>query len=103
MQEINIAVIGARGTGRSTFIRRALGLPDTTASSNCSRKWTIDGVPYIVRFLEMSFHDVHVGERNGIKWPETIHDMATPRMDGAITIYDVTNQDSLTKVPEMLS
>lgn len=103
MQDINIAVIGARRAGKSTFIRRALGLPDTTAPSNCSRKWTIDGVPYIVRFLEIYINDLQVEERNIIKWPDTIHDMATPRIDGAVTIYDVTSQDSLTNVPEMLS
>lgn len=103
MQDINIAVIGARGTGKSTFIRRALGLPDSTAPTNCSRKWTIDGVAYVVRFLEMYVNEVHVGERNSIKWPETVHDMATPRIDAAVTIYDVTSQESLSKVPEMLS
>ncbi|KAJ4368876.1 hypothetical protein N0V83_005958 [Neocucurbitaria cava] len=103
MQDINIAVIGAQGTGKSTFIRRALGLPDSTAPTNCSRKWTIDGVAYVVRFLEMYVNEVHVGERNSIKWPETVHDMATPRIDAAVTIYDVTSQESLAKVPEMLN
>jgi hypothetical protein len=103
MQDLNIAVIGARGTGKSAFIRRALGLPDTATTSNCSRRMAIDGVPYVVRCLEMTFNDIHVGERNIIKWPETIHDCATPRMDAAVTIYDVTSQDSLAKVPEMLS
>ena len=103
MQDLNIAVIGARNTGKSTFIRRALGLPDTATTGNCSRKMTIDGGPYMVRFLEMTFNDVHVGERSLIKWPETIHDFATPRMDAAVTIYDVTSQESLAKVPEMLS
>ncbi|KAF1852159.1 ras GEF [Cucurbitaria berberidis CBS 394.84] len=103
MQDINIAVIGAQGSGKSTFIRRALGLPDTSSASNCSRKWTIDGVSYMVRFLEMLANDVHIGERNTIKWPETIHDMPTPRMDAAVTMYDVTSQDSLAKVPELLN
>lgn len=103
MHDINIAVIGARATGKSTFIRRALGLPDATPPANCSRKWTIDSVPYVVRFVEMFIEDVHVGDRNSIKWPETLRDLATPRIDAAITVYDVTSQDSLAKVPEMLS
>jgi energy-coupling factor transporter ATP-binding protein EcfA2 len=101
IQDLNIAVIGARGSGKSTFVRRALGLPETSTTTNCSRRMTIDGTPYIVRFLEMTFNDVHVGDRSIIKWPETIHDFATPRMDAAVTIYDV--QESLGKVPEMLS
>lgn len=63
----------------------------------------IDEGFYLVRFLEMSFNDIHIGDRNNIKWPETIDDLATPRMDGAITLYDVTNQESLARVPEMLS
>jgi GTPase SAR1 family protein len=103
MQDLNLAVLGARGTGKSAFIRRALGLPDTTQPAACTRKWTIDGVPYLVRFLEMSFNDVQIGDRHRIQWPDTCHDMATPRIDAAITLYDVTAQDSLARVPEMLS
>ncbi|KAI8934771.1 hypothetical protein NX059_008459 [Plenodomus lindquistii] len=103
MQDINIAIIGATGAGKSTFTRRALGLSDKTASSNCVRKWTIDGTAYMVRFLEMSIDDLHAGERNTVAWPATMHDIATPRMDGAVTIYDVTSQDSLAKVPQTLN
>lgn len=103
MQDINIAVLGARGTGKSVFIRRALNLPNTVTSAICTRKMTIDGGYFVVRFLEMSFNDVHIGDRNDIKWPETIDNFATPRIDGAVTIYDVTNQESLAKVPEMLN
>jgi len=103
MQELNMAVIGARGSGRSTFIRRTLGLPDTATTTNCSRTIAIDGAPYLVRFLEMTFDDVHLAERCIIKWPDTVHDCATPRIDAALTLYDVTNQESLGKVPDMLS
>ncbi|KAL7773402.1 hypothetical protein CFE70_003366 [Pyrenophora teres f. teres 0-1] len=103
MQELNMAVIGARGSGRSTFIRRALGLPDTATTSNCSRTIAIDGSPYLVRFLEMTSDHVHLTERCIIKWPETVHDSATPRIDAAVILYDVTNSDSLGKVPDMLS
>ncbi|KAF2190778.1 ras GEF [Zopfia rhizophila CBS 207.26] len=103
MQDINIAVLGARGTGKSIFIRRALNLPNTISSAICTRKMAIDGGYYIVRFLEMSFNEIHIGERNSIKWPETIDDLATPRIDGAVTIYDVTSNESLTQVPEMLN
>ncbi|KAH6618460.1 ras guanine nucleotide exchange factor domain-containing protein [Boeremia exigua] len=103
LQDLTFAVLGARGAGKSTFIRRALGLPDATAAAACTRKWTIDGAPYLVRFLEMSFNDVQIGDRHHVKWPETIHDMATPRIDGAVTLYDVTSEGSLARVPEMLN
>ncbi|KAF2793913.1 ras GEF [Melanomma pulvis-pyrius CBS 109.77] len=103
MQDINIAVLGARGAGKSVFIRRAMNLPSAVTSAICTRKMTIDGGYYIVRFLEMSFNEIHVGERNTIKWPETMDDLATPRIDGAVTLYDVTSKESLTRVPEMLN
>ena len=103
MHTVNIAVIGAPGIGKSTFIRRALGLPDSTPPNHCSRKWTIDGIPYIVRFLELLLEDVHIGDRSFVKWPETIHGMPIQRMDGVVTMYDVTTQKSLLNVPEMLS
>ena len=103
MQDINIAVLGARGAGKSVFIRRAMNLPSAVTSAICTRKMTIDGGYYIVRFLEMSFNEIHIGERNTIKWPETMDDMATPRIDGAVTIYDVTSQESLARVPGTLS
>jgi predicted GTPase len=103
MQHLNIAVIGAPASGKSTFVRRTLGLPDTATTTHCSRRMTIDGIPYMVTLLDMTFNDVHVGDRNIIKWPETTHDSATPRIDAAITLYDVTNHESLAKVPDMLS
>jgi ABC-type dipeptide/oligopeptide/nickel transport system ATPase component len=103
MQDLNIAVVGVRGSGKSTFSRRALGLPETAPAGNCSRRMTVDGTAYVVRFFEMTFSDMHVGERNTIKWPETINGCVTPRMHAAIILYDVTNQESLANVPEMFS
>lgn len=102
MQEINVAVLGARGSGKSTFIRRALNLPNAGPGAVCTRKMTIDGGLYAVRFLEMSISDVQIRDRNCIEWPEAVDDMVTPRIDGAITIYDVTSDKSLARVPEVL-
>lgn len=105
MQDLNIAVLGARGSGKSTFIRRALNLPEAGAAAAYTRKMTIDGGYYVVRFLEIPFDDVHIGAGNNIKWPHTgsTDELGAPRVDGAVTIYDVTSQESLARVPEMLS
>jgi ABC-type Mn2+/Zn2+ transport system ATPase subunit len=102
MQDLNIAVLGTRGTGKSTFIRRALNLPDTGSSSACTRKMTIDGGYYMVRFVEMAFDHVQIGTSNTIRWPDSIDDVEVPRIDGAVTMYDVTNKLSLKLVPEIL-
>jgi GTPase SAR1 family protein len=102
MLDINIAVLGARGAGKSSFIRRALDQPNTASPAVTARKMNIDGSVYVVRFLEMSFAEVSIGDRNTINWPEKVGTFAKPRIDGAITIYDVTSQSSLANVPEML-
>lgn len=103
MQDLNIAVLGARGSGKSLFIRRALNLPQPVPSAIATRRMRIDEGFYVVRFLEMTFNDIHIGERNTVKWPGTIDDYATPRIDGAVAIYDVTRAESLTQVPEISS
>lgn len=102
MQDINVAVLGAHGSGKSTFIRHALNLPNAASGSISTRKMTIDGGLYVVRFLEMSIQDVQVRDQNSIKWPESLQDLPTPRIDGAVTIYDVTSEQSLARVPEIL-
>jgi ABC-type cobalamin/Fe3+-siderophores transport system ATPase subunit len=102
MQDINIAVLGARSSGKSTFIRHALNLPTAAPGAVRTRKMTIDGGLYVVRFLEMAFADVQVRDHDGVAWPHTLENVPTPRIDGAITIYDVTSEQSLARVPEIL-
>ncbi|KAH3910147.1 hypothetical protein HBI56_223230 [Parastagonospora nodorum] len=103
MLDMNIAVIGAPGTGKTTFMQKALGLADTTPPTQCHRKWTIDNIPYVVRFVELKIDDIHVKPGNVIEWPKAADDAAPPRIDGAITMYDVTVKESLAGVPELMS
>ena len=103
MQDINIGVMGVHDAGKSSFIRRALNIPNTASPNIASRKMLIDGVSYVVRLLELSFSEIYIGEGNRIKWPDTIDGYATPRIDGAIIIYNVMNLQSLERVPETLS
>ncbi|OCL08956.1 ras GEF, partial [Glonium stellatum] len=103
MQDINIGVIGAHGVGKSSFIRRALSPQSITSPNIGSRKMLIDGASYVVRLLELSFSEIYTGEGNCIKWPDTIDDYATPRIDGAVMIYDVTSMESLDRVPDTLN
>jgi ABC-type dipeptide/oligopeptide/nickel transport system ATPase component len=103
MLDMNIAVIGASSSGKSSFMRKALGLPETTPPAMCHRKWTMDGIPYVVRLVELKIDDIHVKPGNIIEWPKTAYSVAVPRIDGAITVYDVTVKESLAGVPEMMS
>lgn len=103
MPEINIGVLGARKVGKSTFIQRILDLKLPSSNAMSARKLAIDGHLYMVRLVELPFDDIDVDNGDCISWPDTISDLAMPRIDGAYVLYDVTNKESLTLVPETLS
>ncbi|KAI7518597.1 hypothetical protein KC317_g22856, partial [Hortaea werneckii] len=94
LTEINIAVIGAEGVGKSTFVQRALDLPHLPDSPAAERKLPVDDGEYLVRLLELPIDDVYVDDDDTVGWPDTIGDKMLPRIDGAITLYDVQDKDS---------
>ncbi|KAK4985856.1 hypothetical protein LTR66_008054 [Elasticomyces elasticus] len=101
--EINIAVVGARGVGKSTFVLRALDLPMPVSCAVAARQIPINGSTYLVRLLEVPFDNVELQDDDTIKWPDTIDDLVMPRIDGTVTMYDVNNKESLALIPEMLN
>lgn len=103
MPELNIAVVGNAGVGKSTFVQNALGLPFPLTSEAAERMIPLEGGTYLVRLLELSIDDVDIDEDGTFNWPETIGDKRMPRVDGALTLWDVTDKDSLEDIPEMLS
>lgn len=103
LQQINIAVIGAEGVGKSTFVQKALDLPHLPPSQVVERKIPIDGTVYLVRLLELPMDDVDIDDDDKVSWPDTIEHNVMPSVDGALTLYDVNDKDSLEHVPEMLS
>ncbi|KAL5118206.1 hypothetical protein ACEQ8H_003878 [Pleosporales sp. CAS-2024a] len=103
MLDMNIALIGAPDTGKTTFMQKALAVADEAPSPQCHRRWTIDSIPYMVRFVELNMDDIHPKPGNAIEWPKTANDAPFPRIDGAILVYDVTVKESLAGVPEVMS
>ncbi|KAK5136832.1 hypothetical protein LTR08_001754 [Meristemomyces frigidus] len=103
LQEINIAVIGAEGVGKSTFVQKAFDLPCLPPSLAAERRIPIDGSAYLVRLLEVPIDDVYVDDDDTVGWPDTIEDKVMPRIDGAIAMYDVQDKGSFDDVPEVLS
>lgn len=90
--------------GKSTFVQKALDLPYPPPSARVERRLTWDSVVYLVRFLEIPIEDVDIDEDDDtISWPETIERRMTPRVHGALTLYDVKDKSSLDHVPEVLS
>jgi len=103
MEEINIAVLGSPQVGKSTFIQRAFDLRSLPDSPFTSRKMSIDGNVYVVRLVELTHDDLDLDEHKRICWPDNVDGSPVPVIDGAFTLYDVLNRDSLGQIPETLS
>lgn len=102
-EDINIGVIGDNGVGKTRFIDRAFDLRSRAAGRTATRKMSIDGTVYTVRLLEIPFEELDIEHDDRICWPEKIDDSPAPRIDGALMLYDVMNQESLAQVPGMLN
>jgi hypothetical protein len=98
--EVNIAVVGSIGVGKSSFIQQSLNLAahPTTAVSSC--RISVDSASFLVRMLECQLEDVIIDKDNKVTWPT---DPRIPAIDAACTLYDVSNKDSYQDVPVFLS
>lgn len=104
MSVINVAVIGAEGVGKTTFLQKALDLPSRPRAPSAEQKILHQSTPYLVRLLEIPIGAVNVDDDDdSICWPDTIGNRMTPKIDGALTLYDVKDKSSLDQVPEVLS
>lgn len=101
MQDINICLLGDNGVGKSAFIQRAFDIQTTVPSTITSRKMSVDGNVYTVRLLELSFSDITIDDGGRLIWPNIINDLQV-RIDGALALYDIMNQESLRHIPETL-
>ncbi|KAK3947809.1 ras guanine nucleotide exchange factor domain-containing protein [Pseudoneurospora amorphoporcata] len=96
MASINIAVIGAYGAGKSSFVQRAFRLQRPPELNVSTLRMEIDGTRCLVTLVELDldgFKDLDPGQ--SIQWPKQIDGHMVPRMDGALILYDVTNTDSV--------
>ena len=103
MSDINIAVIGSNGVGKSTLIQRALGLRALPTSIASSLRMSVDNVVYTVSLIELDLESFDVVPDRRIQWPKQINGHIVPRMDGALLLYDVMNRESITELPQTLS
>lgn len=103
MADINIAVIGSVGVGKSTFIQRALGLRGPPTSNISGARMSVDNVPYTVTLIELDLETFDLVADKRIQWPKQINGHIVPRMDGAFLLYDVMNRESIIELPPTLS
>ena len=103
MYDINIAIIGSGGCGKSTLIQRALGLRNLPTSSASSARMSVDNVEYTVSLIELDLESFDIARDRRIEWPKQINGNIVPRMDGALLLYDVMNRESIAALPQTLS
>ena|SRR6187402_788847 len=103
MSDINIAVIGSAGVGKSSLIQRALGLRVLPTSSASSLRMSVDNVVYTVSLIELDLESFDIVPDRRIQWPKQINGHIVPRMDGALLLYDVMNRESIAELPQTLS
>jgi len=96
MQEVNIAVVGARGIGKSTFIQNAFGLSVKPEEHSVQRPMVLERIVYHCRLIEVQLDDLDVDDDGQkICWPENVGESFLPRIDGMFLLYNAQNQESM--------
>ncbi|KAK1761387.1 ras guanine nucleotide exchange factor A [Echria macrotheca] len=103
MEPINIAIIGANGVGKSSFVHRVLRTPRPPNHNVTTFRQDMDGVARIVTLVELDLEGFEVDPSQPIQWPKQIDGHILPRMDGALILYDVTNKESVRDLHSTLS
>lgn len=99
MESFNIAVIGATGVGKSSFVQRVLGLTRPPISNASSVRMVVDNVTHMVTLLELDLEYFELNPSQPIHWPKQINGHIVPRVDAALTLYDVMNQETISELP----
>jgi hypothetical protein len=100
--QVTLVVLGAQGVGKSTFIQNSFDLRSPSPSAFTVQKMSLDDVVYLVRLVEMSLDAIVITESNRINWPKSLKGIDVPPVDGVLALYDVTNQQSISGIPDLL-
>ncbi|KAL8337102.1 hypothetical protein RB601_008558 [Gaeumannomyces tritici] len=106
MDSVNIAVVGAKGVGKSAFIQRALSQTRPLPSNIMPVRLKAEGgMTLFVTLIELDLEDFDdtPGDQP-IRWPTHLagHAVALPRPHCALVLYDVTSMDSLRSLPQIM-
>ncbi|WYZ37493.1 hypothetical protein EsH8_II_000999 [Colletotrichum jinshuiense] len=103
MESLNIAVIGASGVGKSSFVQRVLGLSRPPITNASSVRMVVDNVTYGVTLIELDLEYFELNPLQPIQWPKQINGHIVPRVDGALILYDVMNKESMKELPQTIA
>ncbi len=102
LPQVTLAVLGAPGVGKSTFVQNSFDLRLQPESAFSVKRMSLDDVVYTVRLVEMSLDDIDRIDHDRIKWPRSLDGLEVPHVDGVLALYDVTHQESFDQIPEIL-
>ena len=102
MEPINIAIIGAVGVGKSTFIQHLRRAPRPSASNITALRHELDGASYLVTLVELDLEGIELDPDQPVHWPKQIGGHSVPRMDGALILYDAVNEGTMREVPPIM-
>lgn len=102
LPELKFIVVGAQGAGKSTFMRCALDLKRPLTSPLASKKMSLEGDVFLISLIELQLDEVIVTDHS-ISWPDSVREAGLSRVDGVLALYDVTERDTLSGIPNLLS
>ncbi|EFE39672.1 hypothetical protein TRV_05644 [Trichophyton verrucosum HKI 0517] len=102
LPQVNLAVVGAAGVGKSTFVKCALDLKQTPLVRSSIKKMSMDGAIYVVRLLEIAIHKITLDDRGRIVWPKCLGEQALSPIDGVLCLFDSTDLRSVSQYPQVL-
>ncbi|KAI9158378.1 Ras guanine nucleotide exchange factor A [Paramyrothecium foliicola] len=100
MESYNIAIIGATGVGKSSFVQRVLNLSRPPITNASSMRVAVDNATHLVTLLELDLEYFELNPSQPIQWPRQINGHIVPRVDAALLLYDVMNQESIRELPQ---
>lgn len=73
------------------------------SSRSTTKKMSLDGTVYLVRFVEISTKEITVGSNGELAWPRIGNDVTSPKViDGVLVLHDVTQPESLSELTVLL-
>lgn len=102
METYNVAIIGTSGVGKSSFIQKVLGLSRPPISNASSVRMVVDNITHMITLLELDLEHFELSPTAPIQWPKQINGHIVPRVDAALILYDVMNQETILDLPQTL-
>ncbi|KAL2195785.1 ras guanine nucleotide exchange factor domain-containing protein [Corynascus similis CBS 632.67] len=103
MEPINVAVIGAVGVGKSTFIQQLRRAPRPSSLNITTLRHELDGASHLVTLVELDLEGIDLDPNQPVHWPKQIGGHSVPRMDGALILYDAVNEASMQEVRPIMA